>query len=96
MTSLPFSDAQANELFNRVVRQHKLVKSSIRPFFISQSEENLVLYRTAPPTRGMWTVLSHHYQSGITTLGKPEDCLNALDALRKAQVLDDMADLDSE
>lgn len=94
MTSLPFSDAQANELFNRVVRHYALgLPKRFSNFWLSKTETALNLYEELPPTRVIYPVITHHYESGIITLGKPDRCFRALDALRQLQVLEDMSDL---
>lgn len=94
MTSPPFSDEDANELFNRVVRHYELgLPRHFGLFFISKGEERLTLYRTMPPTRVIHPVVEHDLSTNVVILHKPEYCQEALDALRQIQVLDDMADL---
>ncbi|MGE3483390.1 MAG: hypothetical protein AB7L09_01535 [Nitrospira sp.] len=95
MTSLPFDSAIKNELFNRLLRviEQKGIRHRFGNFWIHRGEANIVLWRNLPPTRSMHAVLQHHYQSGIVTLGDKDYVHEALELLRRDQVLDDLSDV---
>ena len=95
MTSLTFEEADHNELFNRIIRAAKFGHPRrFGLFHISDGESKLVLYRDLPPTRGMKTVMSHDYESGMVLINNEPYAQEALEILRREQVLDDMADIE--
>lgn len=95
MTSPPFSDEEANELFNRVVRHHELeLQRNFGDFMLMKSTAagTLTLYRKRPPTRAIYPVIVIH-DNNTVAIENPDLVVEALDALRQLQVLKDMSDL---
>ena len=88
------NEVLAEELFKRLA--HETPGSRFGLFSVARSKQHLSCHRELPPTRSLQFVLMYHYKTGVTTTGARPLMEEALDLLRKKQVLDDLSGLSNE